>query len=235
MYLHASDFKNFYKTNLGKIVKNEINFFLKKYASVYSDQIFSTFGYFQNDLSRNGIKFLNFFDNRHGVIKNIIEEKESKNILVNQEYLPIEDSALNHILAIHYLEYSNNIRLSLNELWRVLAPEGTAYFLLPNKFSFWSIKNISPFSNGLSFSKLTIENFLNLNNFDIQFIERLIYFPPTNSNFLQKKNLLFNKFGPTLWKNFNGLYMIVAKKRVYSRLSKQKNKIFSRKAELSRI
>ncbi|KFX72297.1 MAG: hypothetical protein FF85_00335 [alpha proteobacterium QL1] len=106
-------------------------------------------------------------------------------------------------------------------MWRVLSPEGTIYVILPNKKSSWNHSLNSPFSSGFGFSKNKIHHMFEDNFFEKLFIERLIYFPPWNLSLIQKNKFLFEKVGSYFWKFFNGVYICVAKKRLYATTTQQ--------------
>ena len=124
-------------------------------------------------------------------------------------------------MSIHYLENSSNLKKTLREFWRVLAPEGKAYIILPNKKSSWSHSSKSPFSSGFGFSKQQIYKILEDNFFETQFVERLIYFPPWNYKFILNNKFFFEKIGSYFWRFFNGVYLCVIKKRIYASTAKR--------------
>ena len=109
--------------------------------------------------------------------------------------------------------------MSLREIWRSLSPEGKLYIIIPNKKSSWYLSDKSPFSSGNGFSKKQISQLLEESFFDIQSIERLIYFPNLNTKFINHD--LIEKFGSILFKYFNGVYFCVVKKRIYANIKKQ--------------
>ena len=67
--------------------------------------------------------------------------------------------------------------------------------------------------------------------FEIQFIDRLVYFPNINLRIIRKNKDLIDKFGSIFFKFFNGVYLCVIKKKIHasitSRLAIKKNLIKS--------
>ena len=58
---------------------------------------------------------------------------KTNKLLIDEDRVPFQDSFFDHVFLIHYLENSYNKQLSLREIWRILAPEGKLYIIIPNK------------------------------------------------------------------------------------------------------
>ena len=221
MYQDFSNFKKFYDTEIGNILKQLVSLKIQKYINLYNNQTLGTFGFvdpYLDCIKEKNIKIFNFYSSQLGIKKNLIQS-HSLNILHDEEKIPIEDLFFNHIFAIHYIENSNNLQKTLRELWRVLLPEGKFYLIIPNKKSPWSLSFNSPFSSGFSFSKKKIIHLLEENFFEIQFIEKLVYLPPWNLKIIYKNKFLIEKFGSYFWPFLNGFYLCVAQKKLYSTTS----------------
>ena len=95
------------------------------------------------------------------------------------------------------------------------------YLILPNKKSLWYLSYKSPFSSGNGFSKKQISNLLNDSFFEIESIERLVYFPNKEFFFIKKHKDLIDKIGSLLFKYFNGVYLCIAKKKIYANIANQ--------------
>ena len=230
MYQDVIKLEKFYQSELGIFIKDRIFSKLKKYIHLYDGEKVGSFGFgepYLNFTTKKRISIFNFFSKKIGVKKNILNEKIF-NILLDEEQLPIEDSFFNHIICIHYLENAENLKKTIRELWRVLSPEGKIYIILPNKKSSWSFSSRSPFSSGFGFSKNQINQILEDNFFETQFIDRLIYFPSWNFSLLLKNKFFLEKIGSYFWRFFNGFYLCVATKRIYVNPS-QKNFSFVKK------
>ena len=233
MYQDFNEYEKFYESELGKNIKYFISLELKKYIYLYKGENFGSFGFshpFLNFLDNRDIKIFNCYSEKMGIKKDIINSQHA-NILLEEDRLPIEDLFFNHILCIHYLENSNNLKKTIREIWRVLAPEGRAYIVLPNKKSSWNLSASSPFSSGFGFSKKQIVNILDDNFFETQFISRLIYFPPWNLRLIFKNKFFFEKIGSYFWRFFNGVYLCVVKKRIYA-APKTKSLSFSNRIKI---
>jgi len=59
--------------------------------------------------------------------------KLSATALALEEELPLADSSIDRIVMVHLLEHSENPTETLREIWRVLAPNGKLFIVVPNR------------------------------------------------------------------------------------------------------
>lgn len=222
MYLDFLNYQKFYDSAIGKLLAGHIQIQLKKYCYLYDNQNIGCFGYahpYLNFLKEFNLSISYCYSKKMG----ISDEKiiKGNKILIDEEKIPFQDSFFDHVFLIHYLENNHNTKVSLREIWRSLAPEGKLYIIIPNKKSSWYLSEKSPFSSGSGFSKKQINYLLEDSFFDVQTIERLVYFPNSNIKFINNNNTLIEKLGSILFKYFNGVYFCVVKKRIYANISNQ--------------
>lgn len=220
MYLDFLNYQNFYNSSIGNLLARHIEFRLKKYCYLYQNQNIGCFGYslpYLDFLKNNNLSISHCYSMRMGISYENISK--SNRILIDEDRVPFQDSIFDHIFLIHYLENTYNMKSSLREIWRTLAPEGKLYLIIPNKKSSWYLSDKSPFSSGNGFSKKQITDLLNDSFFEIQLIDRLVYFPNKDIFFLQKHKNLIDKFGSILFKYFNGVYLCIVKKKIYADIS----------------
>ncbi len=55
----------------------------------------------------------------------------SASALVDEACLPLADGSMDFVLVVHGLELTDQLPDMLRELWRVLAPQGRAIFIVP--------------------------------------------------------------------------------------------------------
>ena len=220
MYLDILNYQKFYNSSIGKFLSSHIQDQLKKYCFLYDNQNIGCFGYsepYLNFLKKFSISSTYCFSKRMGILDDSI--MKGNKVLIDEEKIPFQDSFFDHIFLIHYLENNYNTKASLREIWRSLAPEGKLYIIVPNKKSSWYLSDKSPFSSGNGFSKKQISELLEDSFFDIQNIDRLVYFPNTTMKFINNNNALIDKFGSFFFKYFNGVYFCVVKKRIYANVN----------------
>lgn len=76
--------------------------------------------------------------------------------LVFEEDLPLPDASIDCILLIHALEYTENSFETLNEIWRVLVPNGQLIVIVPNRSGLWARNACTPFGYGEPYSRQQI-------------------------------------------------------------------------------
>jgi len=217
MYLDFLNYQKYYETTIGKSLSDHIENKLKKYCYLYDHQKIGCFGFshpYTKFVSKNNLDINYCNTKKMGLSK--VSGLLNKQILIDEEHLPFQDSFFDHVFLIHYLENTLNLKTTIREIWRTLAPEGKCYVIIPNKNSSWSMSANSPFSSGLSFTKRNVENLFKESFFDIQFIERLVYFPNYNSNFIKNNKFFFDKIGSVFFRYLNAVHLYKKKKRVYA-------------------
>lgn len=222
MYLDFLNYQNFYNSSIGNLLTYHIELKLKNYCHLYNNQNLGCFGY--------SLPYLNFLKKYNCSLSFCYSKKmgisgennfKINKLLIDEDRIPFQDSYFDHIFQIHYLENVCNTKLCLREIWRTLAPEGKIYLILPNKKSSWYLSDKSPFSSGNGFSNRQIIDLLNNSFFEVQLIERLVYFPNKDLFFIKKYKDLIDKFGSFFFKYFNGVYLCIAKKKIYQKITSQ--------------
>ena len=222
MYLDFSNYQKFYNSSIGNLLARHLEFKLKKYCYLYDHQNVGCFGYclpYMNFLKNYNLSLSYCYSKRMGTSNEDISN--TNKILIDEDSIPFQDSFFDHVFLIHYLENTYNTQVSLREIWRTLAPEGLLYLVIPNKKSSWYLSSKSPFSSGNGFSKKQISNLLNDSFFEIQSIERQVYFPNKDFFLVKKNKDLIDKFGSFFFKYFNGVYLCVVKKKIYANITGQ--------------
>jgi SAM-dependent methyltransferase len=77
----------------------------------------------------------------------------SRSVLVDEACLPLADASIDFALVVHGLELTDQLPDMLRELWRVLAPQGRAMFIVPNRRGLWARFDTTPFGHGRPFSR----------------------------------------------------------------------------------
>ena len=222
MNLDFLNYQKFYNSSIGNLLAHHIELKLKKYCYLRDNQNIGCFGYslpYLNFLENHNLVLSYCYSKRMGISKEDIFKLNK--VLIDEDRIPFQDSYFDHAFLIHYLENTYNLQLSLREIWRTLAPEGKLYLIIPNKKSSWYLSSTSPFSSGSGFSKKQINNLLNDSFFEIQSIERLVYFPNKNFLIVRKYKDLIDKIGSLFLKYFNGVYLCIVKKKIYANITSQ--------------
>ena len=72
--------------------------------------------------------------------------------LADDGVLPLPDGCIDRILIVHGLEFSEQRRAMLEEVWRVMRPNGRILVLVPNRHGLWARAEATPFGHGSPFS-----------------------------------------------------------------------------------
>ncbi len=73
--------------------------------------------------------------------------------LVEEDELPLTDSAVDRVLLVHALEMSPDPAELLREAWRVLAAGGRLLAVVPNRRGVWARMDTTPFGHGRPYSR----------------------------------------------------------------------------------
>nr|WP_316656521.1 methyltransferase domain-containing protein [uncultured Gellertiella sp.] len=142
----------------------------------------------------------------------------SATALVFDEELPLPDSSIDRILMVHALEFAENPRESLKEMWRVLAPGGRLVIVVPNRRGVWAQLDHTPFGTGRPYSRGQLIRLLRETNFTPGASAEALYFPPTRFSGLLRLRRGFEKLGRYVWPAFSGVIVVEAQKRLYQGL-----------------
>lgn len=85
------------------------------------------------------------------------EGDRNVSVLCEDTLWPLPDGIADKLVLMHGLETSDHPAAMLDECWRVLAPEGRAVFIVPNRAGLWSRSDRTPFGYGRPYSVSQLE------------------------------------------------------------------------------
>lgn len=143
---------------------------------------------------------------------------DAKNLVcvAEEAELPIENSSVDRILLIHDLEFSELIRPSMEELWRVLKPNGRLLIVVPNRGGWWTRADWSPFGKGTPYSATQIYHHLHDNMFVHERTEEALFMPPIKFSPLLKSARAIENFCKSYCPVMGGVHMVEASKQLYA-------------------
>lgn len=212
-----TEMRDFYQTQLGGMFR----FFLKPRIDDYlknaKNQCILGLGYtFPYWSPHNDTSFkISGLDSKMGVMGWHHGDHGNKSLLLDGEHLPFPDQSMDRIFLIHYLEFSKNPETYLKEIWRVLTPEGSVLFTLPNRRGVWARFDHTPLGQGHPYTMTQMNTLLNKNGFLITKKSRCIYFPPLKNPFVVPFAHIMERIGHRLFGKFSGVITIEATKKVY--------------------
>ncbi|MCX6847904.1 class I SAM-dependent methyltransferase [Aestuariivirga sp.] len=144
------------------------------------------------------------------------EEGAVQSALVDECDLPLLESVVDVALVVHGLELTDAPQDMLREVWRVLAPQGRLFLVVPNRRGVWARFDSSPFGHGQPFSKPQLSALLKENQFSVVSWSYALYFPPSTSSTLLSAAPAIEAMGSRLMQALSGVIIVEAVKQVYA-------------------
>jgi len=135
--------------------------------------------------------------------------------LVEEDELPLTDSAVDRVLLAHALEMSPDPAELLREVWRVLAPGGRLLAVVPNRRGLWARMDTTPFGQGRPYSRSQITQLLRETWFTPTGWGEALYVPPVSRGWFLRSAVAWERTGATLSAPFAGVHIVEATKQVY--------------------
>src|SRR5690606_8434420 len=109
------------------------------------------------------------------------------------------------IILVHAVENADYLRELMQEVWRVLKPNGRVLILVPNRASLWSRMDKTPFGHGRPYSMKQMRSLLRDLQFVIERHTRALYFLPLHSRLLLAAARFVDRVGEALLPKFGGV------------------------------
>lgn len=216
--------KTFYCSDIGKRVLKTILFALKQKNPDISGERLLGLGYATPYLpyfSEKAERCIAFMPARQGASSWPTFDKVAT-ALVFEEDLPLNDASIDRIFLIHSLEYVENAQETLNEIWRVLSPNGRLMIVVPNRRGFWARKDNTPFGFGEPYSRGQLLKLLKQANFTVGTVSEVLHFSASKYWIFRFLSKFYEPFANKFFPLFGGVLMCEAQKRIYQGLPVQK-------------
>ena len=145
-----------------------------------------------------------------------MNRRGNASILTHGQELPFEPGVFDRVLVAHGLEEAMHMPALLDELWRVMKPEGRIVIVAANRAGLWARSDNTPFGAGRPFSRTQLSEALKSSGFVTLVRSGALYCPPMNKLCGTRMTNGFEKFGETVWPGFSGLVLVEAVKRLYA-------------------
>lgn len=152
---------------------------------------------------------------RQGVI-HWPEEGRVQSALVDEFDLPLVESAVDLALVVHGLEATDAPDEMLQEVWRVLSPQGRLLLVVPNRRGLWARVDTSPFGHGQPFSRPQLARLLREAQFSVLSWSQALYFPPIDRAAALSMAGAIESFGRRAMPALAGVIIVEAVKQVYA-------------------
>jgi len=135
--------------------------------------------------------------------------------LVDERCLPLADASIDRILIVHMLEFAENAEDLLQELWRVLVPNGRLVIVVPNRRGLWARFENTPFGHGAPYSRTQLQRLLRNTNFSIIAINHCLYSSPSPRRLPRFISQFFSAIIERFFPYFGGVLVVEAQKKIF--------------------
>lgn len=220
MHSDIVDLRQFYHSRLGRLAEQSVAMALSSIWANLAGERLMGLGYaipYLDRFSPDAERAFAFMPAGQGAVNWPIGGP-SATALVFDEELPLSDASLDRVLMVHSLEFAENPRETLKELWRVLAPGGRLVIVAPNRRGVWARFEHTPFGAGRPYSRGQLTRLLRESNFTPGAFAEALFFPPSERAVVLRLRRLFERAGRAMWPLFSGVIIVEAQKRLYQGL-----------------
>jgi len=104
-------------------------------------------------------------------------------VLCDEARWPLANDSVDRLVLMHGLETGDHPMALLDEAHRVLAPQGRALIVVPNRGGIWARSDATPFGYGRPYSRAQIEKLLAEAGFVATAHTSALFFPPSARRF----------------------------------------------------
>ncbi len=212
------DLREFYQSQLGQTARRLIAHRMRKRWTNLAGATVMGLGYptpYLDAWREEAERIIAFMPARQGVVHWPIGEP-GLTALVDEAELPLSDGAVDFALVVHGLELSEQIPDMLREIWRVLAPQGRALLVVPNRRGMWARFDRTPFGHGRPFSRQQLTQMLRDAQFQPAGWAHALFVPPVPRAFFMRSAPAWERVGLWASPGFSGVFMVEAVKQVYA-------------------
>ena len=142
-------------------------------------------------------------------------EGPSHTVLCDPLEMPLTDSAVDIIIAVHALEHVSDEEELMRELWRVSAPNAKLIIVVPRRRGLWAQMDNTPFGDGHPYSRTQLERLLRAHRFVPEHWREALYTPPSQKGIVLKSTRFFESVGHFFAPMFSGVIIVQARKELF--------------------
>jgi SAM-dependent methyltransferase len=137
--------------------------------------------------------------------------------LADEGELPLGDYSFDRVLLVHSVEFSEQLRPLLKEMWRVLAGGGRVLAVVPNRRGIWARIDGTPFGQGQPYTQGQLSRLLREEGFTPESTAAALFVPPTRSRMTLRSAAAWEQLGERWFTAFAGVTMVEATKQIYAK------------------
>jgi len=226
MSIDVVDLRNFYSQHLGVVARRFVGRGIRsRWNDVRGQRVVGVgyvtpyLGLFREEAER----CLAFMPGTQGVVK-WPSAGPGLAALVDEQEMPLPDSAVDRVLLVHAVEMSQDVAALLREAWRVLASGGRLLAVVPNRRGVWARMDTTPFGHGRPYSRSQITTLLRETWFTPTGWGEALYVPPIEARWFLRTAVAWERTGATLSAPFAGVHIVEATKQVYRAIPARRQK-----------
>src|SRR6185437_10383932 len=137
--------------------------------------------------------------------------------LADEGELPFADYSIDRVLLVHALETSEEVRLMLREVWRVLAGGGRLLIVVPNRRGIWARFDRTPFGSGRPYTMSQLSQLLRDEQFTPVGSDAALFAPPAKHRMIMRAAAAWERAGKRWFPTFAGVLLVEATKQIYAK------------------
>jgi len=219
MYTDVVDLRDFYATRLGQVARRLLRRRIRMLWPDLSGLRVLGVGYatpFLRAFSDEAERVVALMPAGQGVLP-WPEDGPNAVALAEEVELPLQDYSVDRVLLLHALEYSDNARLLLREIWRVLAGGGRLLAVVPNRRGIWARLERTPLGIGQPYTAGQLSRLLRDEHFTPERTSAALFMPPTTSRVMLRAAPAWEKLGERWFTTFAGVVLVEATKEIYAK------------------
>lgn len=216
------DLTDFYASALGQVAKGVIGRQISQFWPDLRNYRLVGFGYATPYLSpylTQAERVIGLMPASQGVI-HWPENNARLTALVSETNFPLPDASIDRMLLMHCVETSEELRLMLREVWRVLSPAGRLLIVVPNRRGLWARRESTPFGQGRPWSRHQVIHLLHESMFAPTRWANALSVPPVRWRIILRSAMALEKLGQNYFPSFSGVVMVEAEKQIYAATGK---------------
>jgi SAM-dependent methyltransferase len=218
MYDTAADLRDFYASPLGQLARRIVGRRIRERWSSVEGMDVVGLGY--------PVPYLRMFQGEARTTAAMMPASQGalqwpgegpyRTALVPDIGLPLRDMSAECVLVVHGLEHCDHRAAYLQEINRILMPQGRVIMVVPNRRGAWARLETTPFGHGRPYSAGQIERLLRRASLEPAGVTPCLFAPPFRARALPFAALAWERLGTRFWPAFAGVIIVEAIKQVYA-------------------
>ncbi len=214
----------FYKSPLGRIARSLIREQVRDMAGDVSGKRVLGLGFatpYMRFTLQRAERVLAFMPGGQGA-SHWPRESDSHVVMCDPLEMPLTDSAVDLVIAVHAFEHVADSAELMRELWRVCASDAHLIVVVPRRRGLWAQRDNTPFGSGHPFSRSQLDQLLRAHSFTPEVWRDALFLPPVQAAPVIKSARLFERGGRLFGSTLAGALCVQAKKEQFPAIARRK-------------